>query len=165
MNKYEQNFTLRGLEIASAHLDGNIGERDELVERFGQQYDVQRLADAFTYAAILGVEMAVPARGIPFDAVLKEVQADENAVLLPGIDVPFLQATWLASAVKHGGDKNPQQTAASTMDQPGAVNATFQLMISALRALTTAPGLPPMTAGAWAKQMHELLEQGLGVDG
>ena len=163
MNRYEQNFALRGLEIAAAHLEGNIDERDKLVERFIEEHEFQRLADAFTYAALIAVEMVVPARGVSFDTALRDVPQDEDAVLLPGLPVPYQEATWLASAVKHGGEGSPQQMAASTMDRPGAVNGTFQLMISAFRTLARVPGLPIKTAGTWARELHGLLAEGHGV--
>jgi hypothetical protein len=99
-----------------------------------------------------------------FDTALRDVQRDENAVLLPGLSVPWEEARWLASAVKHGGEGNPQQMAASTMDQPGAVNGSFQVMISAYRALARVPGLPFRTAAAWARELHRLLAEGHGVE-
>lgn len=164
MNRYEADLTLRGLEIATAHLGNDIPERDRLVQQFMGDIEFQRLADAFTYTAILGVEMTVPARRVDFDTALRDVQRDDTAVLLPDLPMPYEEATWLASAAKHGGENNPQQVAASTMDQPGAVNATFQLMISAFRTLARTPGLPIRTAAAWARELHRLLEQGHGVD-
>ena len=164
MNRREADLTLRGLEIAAAHLSGAVKERDALVERFMAEVEFQRLADAFTYTAILGLEMTALARGVPFDTVLDDLKRDTDAVLLPTLPTPWNEAKWLASAVKHGGEGNPQQMAADTMDQPGAVNGTFQLMISSLRSLARTPGVPMKTAAGWAKYLHGLLAEGHGVD-
>jgi len=162
VNWYQVDLTLRGLEIAAAQLNGNAAERDALVERFIDMYEFGWLAEAFTYAAVLGVEMAVPARAAPFEAVLEAVTADVDAVLLPDMPVRWQEAVWLAAAVGQGG--GVPQAAASTMDQPGAVNGTFQLMISSFHTLTRVPQLPRKTAAGWAELMRDSFAAGAGVE-
>jgi hypothetical protein len=57
--------------------------------------------------------------------------------MLAGMQLPWDEAVWLAEHVKHGGPDI--QLSASRMDVPGAVNGSFQLAVSAFRALEAVP--------------------------
>ena len=162
MNRYEAGLTQRGLEIAAAHLGGDYSQRDTFVEAFIRENEFQRLADAFTYTAIVAVELAATAQDVEFSVALRDVRPDGGAVLLPGLPLPWQEAMWLAEHVKHGGPDI--QLSASRMDVPGAVNGSFQLAVSALRRLETLPQLGGKAAGAWAAALLAGLEAGEGVD-
>jgi hypothetical protein len=146
----------------AAHLNGDIAGRDVLIEDFMKEYEFQRLADALTYTAIIAVELAATARGVPFRGALRLVKPDSRAVLLPGLPLPWEEAMWLAEHVKHGGPDI--QLSASRMDVPGAVNGSFQLAVSAFRALEAVPQLAGKTASEWGAVMLANLAAGEGVD-
>jgi hypothetical protein len=162
MNRYEAALTQQGLTILAAHLDGDYAGRDALVEEFMRTYEFQRLADAFTYTAIVAIELAATAQRMQFDMAVRNVNPDPEAILLPGLPSPWQEAVWLAEHVKHGGpDIN---LSASAMDVPGAVNGSFQLAASALRALEAVPPLEGKTAGEWTALLLASLAAGEGVD-
>jgi hypothetical protein len=162
MNRREAALTQRGLAIVAAHTSGDHAGRDTLIEQFIDEYEFQRLADAFTYTALVGVELAATARSVQFRVALNEIAPDPEAVLFPEILVPWNEAKWLAEHVKHGGDDI--QLSASMMDQPGAVNGSFQLAVSALRALEVLPQFGGQTAGELASLLLTNLAAGAGVD-
>jgi len=162
MNRHEAALTQRGLAIVAAHLNGDYSGRDALIEEFMKAYEFQRLADAFTYTSIVAVELAATARGVPFRAALRLVKPDSQAVLLAGMQLPWDEAVWLAEHVKHGGPDI--QVSASRMDVPGAVNGSFQLAVSAFRALEAVPQLAGKTANEWTAVMLANLAAGAGVD-
>ena len=162
MNKREAALTERGLAIVAAHTNGDRAGRDSLIEKFINEYEFQRLADAFTYSALVGVELAATARSVQFRVAINDVVPDSEAVLLPDKPVPWDEAKWLAEHVKFGGDDI--QLSASMMDQQGAVNGSFQLAVSALRALEVLPQFRGQTAGGLASFLIANLAAGVGVD-
>jgi hypothetical protein len=162
MNRREAALTQRGLAIVAVHTNGDRAGRDALIEQFIDEYEFQRLADAFTYSALVGVELAATARSVQFRVALNDVAPDPEAVLFPEVSVPWDQAKWLAEHVKFGGDDI--QLSASMMDQPGAVNGAFQLAVSALRVLEILPQFGGQTAGELASFLITNLAAGAGVD-
>jgi hypothetical protein len=162
MNRREAALTQRGLAIAAAHTNGDHAGRDTLIEQFIDEYEFQRLADAFIYTALVGVELAATARSVQFRVALNDITPDQEAVLFPEIPIPWDEAKWLAEHVKYGGDDI--QLSASMMDQPGAVNGSFQLAVSALRALEDVPHFGGQTAGELASLLLTNLAAGAGVD-
>jgi hypothetical protein len=161
MNPREAALTQMGLAIV-AHTNDDRAGRDALIERFIDEYEFQRLADAFTYTALVGVELAATARSVQFRVALNDMVPESEAVLIPEIPVPWDEAKWLAEHVKFGGDDI--QLSASMMDQPGAVNGSFQLAVSALRALEVLPQFGGQTAGELASLLITNLAAGAGVD-
>ena len=162
MNRREAALTQRGLAIVAAHTNGDHAGRDALIEQFGEEYEFQRLADAFTYTALVGVELAATARSMQFRAAINDIKRDPEAVLFPEVPVPWDEAKWLAEHVKYGGDDI--QLSASMMDQPGAVNGSFQLAVSALRTLEMLPHFGGQTAGQIASFLLANLAAGAGFD-
>src|SRR5215217_734438 len=162
MNRREAALTQRGLAIVAAHTNGDYAGRDALIDQFGEEYELQRLADAFIYTALVGVELAATARSVPFRAALNDIKRDPEAVLFPEVSVPWDEAKWLAEHVKYGGDDI--QLSASMMDQPGAVNGSFQLAVSALGTLEMLPHFRGQTAGQIASLLIANLAAGAGVD-
>jgi len=162
MNRREAALTQQGLAIVAAHTNGDPAGRDTLIEQFIEEYEFQRLADAFIYTALVGVELAATARSVQFRAALIDIRPDPEAVLFPEIPVPWNEAKWLAEHVKYGGDDI--QLSASMMDQPSAVNGSFQLAVSALRALEGLPHFGGQTAGDLASLLLTNLSAGAGVD-
>jgi hypothetical protein len=162
MNRREAALTQQGLAIVAAHTNGDPAGRDTLIEQFIEEYEFQRLADAFIYTALVGVELAATARSVQFRAALIDIMPDPEAVLFPEIPVPWNEAKWLAEHVKYGGDDI--QLSASMMDQPSAVNGSFQLAVSALRALEGLPHFGGQTAGDLASLLLTNLSAGAGVD-
>jgi hypothetical protein len=162
MNRREAALTQRGLAIVAAHTNGDPAGRDTLIEQFIDEYEFQRLVDAFIYTALVGVELAATARSVQFRVALNNIRPDPEAVLFPEISVPWDEAKWLAEHVKYGGDDI--QLSASMMDQPGAVNGSFQLAVSALRALEALPQFRGQTAGQLASLLLTNLAAGAGVD-
>jgi hypothetical protein len=162
MNRREAGLTQRGLAIVAAHTNGDHAGRDSLIEQFVDEYEFQRLADAFIYTTLVGVELAATARGVQFRVALSKIAPDPEAVLFPEIPAPWNEAKWLAEHVKYGGDDI--QLSASMMDQPGAVNGSFQLAVSALRALEVLPQFRGQTAGELAGLLLTNLAAGAGVD-
>jgi len=162
MNRHEAALTQRGLAIVAAHVNGDHAGRDILIEQFQGEYEFQRLADAFIYTALVAVELAATARSVHFRGALRSVRPDREAVLLSEVPVPWDEAVWLAEHVKYGGPDI--QLSASRMDQPGAVNGSFQLAVSALRTLETVPQLSGKKAGELAGILLTNLAAGAGVD-
>jgi hypothetical protein len=162
MNRREAALTQRGLAIVAAHTNGDHAGRDTLIEQFIDEYEFQRLADAFIYTALVGIELAATARSVQFRAALNDIRPDPEAVLFPEVSVPWDEAKWLAEHVKYGGDDI--QLSASMMDQPGAVNGSFQLAVSALQALEMLPHFGGQTAGQLASLLLTNLAAGAGVD-
>jgi hypothetical protein len=69
MNRREAALTQRGLAIVAAYTNGDHAGRDTLIEQFIDEYEFQRLADAFIYTALVGVELAATARSVQFRGI------------------------------------------------------------------------------------------------
>ncbi len=160
MTPEQGRLTQRGVAIVAAHLRGDTTGRDLLVEQFVEAGAFQRLADAFTYAGIVAVDLAATALGQPFDAALLEVAAQPDVKLVPGRRPPWAKAVQLASAART--DNRAAARIAMTMDVPDAVNATFQLAVSAFVALPDVPGLGDRTAADWATTVATSAASGAG---
>ncbi len=162
MTPEESRLTQRGVAIVAAHLHGDKPGRDILVEQFVEAGMFPRLADAFTYAAIVAVDLAATAMGEPFEAVLREVAAQPDVKLVPGGRPPWVKAVQLADAARR--DNRAAAVVASTMDLADAVNATFQLAVSAFVALDEVPQLAVRSAADWATTVATSAAAGAGVD-
>lgn len=161
MTPEQGRLTQRGVAIVAAHLHGDVVGRDILVEQFVAGGEFQRLADAFTYAGIVAIDLAATALGQPFDAAIQEIVAQPDVKLVPGGTPPWPSAVRLAAAART--DNRAAAQVASTMEIQDAVNATFQLAVSAFSALEEVPELGDRSAADWATTVATGAAAGAGV--
>jgi hypothetical protein len=148
MTPEEGRLAQQGVAIVAAHLGGDDPGRDKLIEAFVAERGFPKMAEAFSYAAIVAVDIAANGKGITFQAALDSVDARRDVHLVPGAAVPWGKALRLVAAVKAGDPA--AATIGYTMDVHSAVNATFQLAVSAFLTVAGTPALGGGTAGEWA---------------
>ncbi len=148
MTPEQGRLAQQGVAIVAAQIRGDDPGRDKLIEQFVGERGFPKLAEAFTYAAIVAVDIAADGKGISFQAALDMVDARRGVQLVPGATVPWGKALRLISAAKT--DDRAAATIGYTMDVHSAVNATFQLAVSAFLALEEPPTLGGRTAEEWA---------------
>ncbi|HEY2174880.1 MAG TPA: hypothetical protein VGH85_13815 [Mycobacteriales bacterium] len=148
MKPEQGRLAQQGVAIVAAQLRGDHVERDQLIEVFVGELGFPKLAEAFSYAAVVAVELAANGQGISFQAALDAVDARRGVRLVPGATVPWTKAVQLVSAAKT--DDRSAQSIGYTMDVHSAVNATFQLAVSAFLALEDTSGLGGPSGEEWA---------------
>jgi tetratricopeptide (TPR) repeat protein len=147
-----------GLLIAVAYLRQNDAEKNRLIKPFLKKGRFGRLADAFTYVAILATEIIATGRGKPFQRVLRTINERTDVSLIPEVPTgPWQDALLLASTVKRSEEE--ARGLPLTMDVPSAINVMFRLAISAITDMTKVPEFAHMTPLAVAEMLTNLTEK------
>ena len=87
MKPEQGRLAQQGVAIVAAQLAGDHAERDQLIEVFVAELGFPKLAEAFSYAAVVAVELAANGQGISFQAALDAVDARRGVRLVPGATV------------------------------------------------------------------------------
>ncbi|TDB86266.1 hypothetical protein E1264_18395 [Actinomadura sp. KC216] len=148
-----------GLRITAAHLHGDAAEEERLLEAAVDRDEMPRLVEGFVYVALTATEMIAQARGIPFQQALQNLTPQPGVILIPDVG----EGSWegvvtLASAVKRSHEEARQ--VAHGMDIPGAINASFQLGVSALTAMSRVPQFRHMSPAQIVDMFIEGVEAG-----
>lgn len=151
----------QGLTIGTAYLDGDGDTVDRLLEPLLSGDGIHGLVESFLLAGILGADAASrDGARVPFAQALAQIRPADDVVLLPGLSVgPWKQIIALAQAYKTGGDAAAAQVPL-TMDGPGAVNAAFRFMISALETLAHVPEFRTFDRRGLARMFLDGIDEG-----
>ncbi len=148
MERERDSLTQQGAAMVAAQLRGDHDGRDRLIKTFVWERGFPRLIEAFSYTAIVAVDVAADLHGTSFCSTLDLVDARHGRRPASGTTVPWTKALRLAAATKT--DEHAAATIRSTMDVHSAVTATFQLAFTAFLTLADASGPCGRSAEEWA---------------
>jgi hypothetical protein len=128
MTPEQAALSQRGMAIVALQLRGDVAGRDLLVERFVARHGYGQLAEAFTCAAIMAIDLTAVRRGESFQETLSTIHPAE-VKLIPSAGAPWQKLLRLVRDAK----THDQASAAIgyAMDGKSAANVSFQLAVSA----------------------------------
>jgi len=140
----EDKLTRQGTALFLAHFSGDMAGRDQLVAGGLAQGDDGQgdgglaLANAITYATVVGATLLAQAAGSSVDQVLATLPRAEVRLLPPPAALPWADAVELVRVVPQSNDA--ASVAARRMDQPGALNGVFAVGVSVYQQLQARTG-------------------------